>query len=148
MKQEVPNISNEDTQRIAAQFTSYIQKAVINARIDYLRQKARLEAHEEPANPLPDKADGPDDLLQTVLELEEISADTLELIAAGEILFRALQNLPAVKKAVLFYLVVEERNTKETAEMLDKSIRRVQQNKKSHLDALRRILKREGKKDE
>ena len=148
MKQEIPNISNEDTQRITAQFTNYIQKAIINAKIDYLRQKARLEAHEAPANPLPDKVDGPDDLLQTVLDPEEISADTLELIAAGEILFSALQNLPDVKKAVLFYLIVEERNTKETSNFLDKSIRRVQQIKKTTLDELRQILEREGKKDE
>ncbi|WP_368183670.1 RNA polymerase sigma factor [Anaerotruncus rubiinfantis] len=142
-----PVAENSDSGRIAAQFTTYIQKAVISAKLDYLRHKARLESREEPTDPLPEQAGAPDDLFQEVLGLEQISPDALELIAAGESLYHALQNLPAVKKAVLFYLIVEERSTKETAEILKKSPDWIRKLKRAALIELREQLEGERKND-
>lgn len=128
---------NNDTP-LEWRFTGYIEKVIIHARIDYLRHHGRIYDHEELVDEVPESVEQADDgKLDDNLLVATVTAATLEQIATGERLYRAIRSLSPTEKEVLYQLFILERNTKEAALAMGVTINWIHKLKKRTLSKLR-----------
>ena len=130
---------------IGNKITTFLEKVVICARNDYLRNFYKGNAREQLMSDLPE------DIVQReyipmddVLLLESITAEHLEEIASGEKLFCVLSALAPNEKTVLFHIYVQDRTVRDTAALVGITPRWVQKLRKSALSKLNAALHEKG----
>jgi DNA-directed RNA polymerase specialized sigma24 family protein len=130
---------------IGNKITTFLEKVVICARNDYLRNFYKGNAREQLMSDLPE------DIVQReyipmddVLLLESITAEHLEEIASGEKLFCVLSALAPNEKTVLFHIYVQDRTVRDTAALVGITPRWVQKLRKSALSKLNAALQEKG----
>ncbi len=132
---------NNNDMPLEWRFTSYIEKVIIHARIDYLRHHGCIYDHEELVDEVPERAEQADDgILDEKFLLATVTAATLEQIATGERLYQAIRSLSPTEKEVLYQLFILGHNTKEAALAMGVTINWIQKLKKRTLSKLRTTL--------
>jgi DNA-directed RNA polymerase specialized sigma24 family protein len=132
---------SSDTDTTLYRFTNYIEKVVIHAKIDYVRHQQLIDDHEEMADEMQEIIEQRCSYsLEDDLSVEAIKAVTLDQIATSEKLYDAIGVLSSAEKEVLYHIFVEERSTKETAELMRRCCSWTLRIKKRALKKLYEIL--------